>query len=155
MRFNRGYAAAEIMSNTSEAKWVLVDAEGCTLGRLSTMVAMRLMGKHRADYAPHVNSGDHVVVVNAGKIVVTGRKLDQKVYRWYSGYPGGLKELPLRRAIKSHPERVIEWAVQGMLPKSKLGNRLIRNLKVYAGAQHPHEAQRPESLAADDARKLA
>ncbi|HXI03477.1 MAG TPA: 50S ribosomal protein L13 [Candidatus Saccharimonadales bacterium] len=136
-------------------KWYLVDAEGCTLGRLSTVVARHLIGKHRADYAPHKDLGDHVIVVNAGKVNVTGRKRDQKIYRWYTGYPGGLKELPLRKALVSHPERVVEWAVQGMLPKTRLGSRMIRKLKVYAGAQHPHEAQRPEPLDASAARKSA
>lgn len=143
------------MSDTADSKWYLVDASGCTLGRLSTIVATHLMGKHRPAYSPHRLSGDHVVVVNAEKVVVTGRKMDQKVYRWYTGYPGGLKELPFRKAMKTHPERVIEWAVQGMLPKNKLGSRMIRNLKVYAGPQHPHAAQRPEALASDEARKLA
>ena len=142
-------------SETAEAKWYLVDAQGCTLGRLSTIVAMHLMGKHRARWSPHKVTGDHVVVINAEKIVVTGRKRDQKVYRWYSGYPGGLKELPFWKAMKSHPERVVEWAVEGMLPKNKLRSRMIRNLKVYAGDKHPHEAQRPEVLPADMARKLA
>jgi large subunit ribosomal protein L13 len=129
-----------------DPQWFVIDAEGKTLGRLSTVVATRLMGKHRPGYAPHRLFGDHVVVVNAEKIVVTGRKRDQKFYRWYSGYPGGLKELSLRRALDEHPHRVIEWAVQGMLPKNRLGSRMIRNLKVYAGEHHPHEAQRPEPL---------
>jgi large subunit ribosomal protein L13 len=132
-----------------------VDAEGCTLGRLSTFVATHLIGKHRPDYAPHRNAGDHVIVINAEKIEVTGRKLDQKVYRWYTGYPGGLRELPFRKAIANYPERVIEWAVHGMLPKTRLGSRMIRNLKVYAGPHHPHEAQKPEPLTADSARKQA
>lgn len=139
----------------AEAKWFVVDAEGCTLGRLSTLVATRLIGKHRAEYAPHVAFGDHVVVINAQKVLVTGRKRDQKFYHWYTGYPGGIKSLGLRKAMENHPERVIEWAVQGMLPKNRLGSRMIRNLKVYAGAQHPHEAQRPEPLAAAGGRKRA
>ncbi len=137
------------------AKWYVLDAEGCTLGRLSTVVATHLIGKHRAEYAPHVAFGDHVVVINAGKITVTGRKKDQKFYRWYTGYPGGLKQLSLRKAMETHPERVVEWAVQGMLPKNRVGSRMIRNLKVYAGPQHPHEAQRPEPLEATAARKRA
>lgn len=143
----------ETPSGEKAAKWYLVDAEGCTLGRLSTLVATRLIGKHRAEYSPHLAFGDHVVVVNAEKIRVTGRKKDQKFYRWYTGYPGGLKELSLRKAMETHPERVIEWAVEGMLPGNRLGSRMIRNLKVYAGPQHPHEAQRPEPLLASAARK--
>ena len=142
-------------SETADQKWYLVDAEGCTLGRLSTILATHLMGKHRPQYAPHKIFGDHVVVINASKIIVTGRKREQKVYRRYTGYPGGLRELPFRKAMESHPERVIEWAVHGMLPKNRLGSRMIRNLKVYAGPQHPHEAQNPEVLASDTARKLA
>lgn len=136
-------------------RWFLVDAEGKTLGRLSAAVAIRLMGKHRPDYAPHKLHGDHVVVVNAAKITVTGRKLDEKLYRRHTGYPGGFKEVTLKKALAEHPTNVIEWAVQGMLPKNKIGKRMIRNLKVYAGPQHPHEAQRPEPLAAAPARKSA
>jgi large subunit ribosomal protein L13 len=138
-----------------EPKWFVIDAEGRTLGRLSTLVASRLIGKHRPNYAPHRLFGDHVVVLNAAKVTVTGRKLDEKVYRRHTGYPGGLKELPLRKALASHPDRVIAWAVEGMLPKNRIGKRMIRNLKVYAGPQHPHEAQRPEPLELVAARKSA
>jgi large subunit ribosomal protein L13 len=138
-----------------EARWYVVDADGKTLGRLSTAVATRLIGKHRPNYAPHRLFGDHVIVVNAEKIVVTGRKRSQKVYHWHSGYPGGLKELPFAKAMEKHPTRVIEWAVQGMLPKNRLGSRMIRNLKVYKGPQHPHEAQQPEPIDLAPARKSA
>ena len=149
--------SAAAASNTAgdESQWFLVDAEGMTLGRLSTVIATRLMGKHRPNYAPHRAFGDHVVVVNAEKVEVTGRKRSQKMYRWYTGYPGGLKEISLSKALAEHPARVIEWAVQGMLPKNKLASRMIRNLKAYAGPQHPHQAQRPEPLAIAPARKTA
>ena len=138
-----------------QQQWYVIDAEGVTLGRLSTMVAGRLIGKHRPEYAPNRLFGDHVVVVNAGKVVVTGRKRTEKIYRRHTGYPGGLKELPLWKALAEHPTKVIEWAVEGMLPKNRIGQRMIRNLKVYAGPQHPHEAQRPEPLALPPARKSA
>ncbi|MBI3448514.1 MAG: 50S ribosomal protein L13 [Acidobacteria bacterium] len=138
-----------------QPKWYVVDAEGKTLGRLSTSIAMHLMGKHRPHYAPHQFFGDHVVVVNAGKIKVTGRKLDQKIYYWHTSYPGGLKELPLRKALAEHPVKVIQWAVEGMLPKNRIGKRMIRCLKLYAGPEHPHVAQRPEPLQSPAARKSA
>jgi len=140
---------------TDAPQWFLVDAEGKTLGRLSTTVATRLIGKHRPGYAPHRLFGDHVVVINAAKVAVTGRKRTQKIYRRHTGYPGGLKELPLGKALAKHPTNVIEWAVQGMLPKNKIGRRMIRNLKVYAGEKHPHEAQRPVPLDLTPARKSA
>jgi len=146
--------AAKAVSG-DEAQWFVVNAEGKTLGRLCTAVATRLMGKHRPNYAPHRAFGDHVVVINAEKITVTGRKRAQKFYRWYTGYPGGLKEISLAKALAEHPARVIEWGVQGMLPKNKLGSRMIRNLKAYAGPQHPHQAQRPEPLDLAPARKSA
>ncbi len=136
-------------------RWYIVDAEGRTLGRLSTVVAHHLMGKQRPGYAPHRLFSDHVVVVNAAKVVVTGRKRTQKIYHWHSGYPGGLKALPLGKALSERPERVVEWAVQGMLPKNRIGKRMIRNLMVYAGPGHPHDAQRPEPLETASARKSA
>jgi large subunit ribosomal protein L13 len=141
---------------TSEApRWYVIDADGKTLGRLSTVVANHLMGKQRPHYAPHRFFGDHVVVLNAGRIKVTGRKLDQKFYRRHTGYPGGFKEVTLRKTLAEHPVKVIEWAVQGMLPKSRIGKRMIRNLKIYTAAQHPHEAQRPEPLDLSPTRKSA
>jgi large subunit ribosomal protein L13 len=131
-----------------QRKWFLVDADGQVLGRLATRVASILRGKHKAMFTPHLDVGDHVVVVNAEKIHVTGRKRTDKMYRWHSGYIGGLREVPFEKMVRSHPERVIEWAVQGMLPKNRLGRAMAKKLKVYRGAAHPHEAQQPEPLAA-------
>jgi len=129
-----------------ERKWFVVDAQGQTLGRLATRVATILRGKHKPIYTPHVDCGDYVVVVNADKINVTGRKLDQKIYYRHSGYPGGLKEVSLRRQLQTHPERVVEAAVKGMLPKNRLGRQMYKKLKVYAGPDHPHQAQLPKPL---------
>jgi large subunit ribosomal protein L13 len=124
-------------------RWHLVDAEGQVLGRLAARVATLLMGKHRPDWAPHVDVGDHVVVINAAKVHLTGRKAEGKVYRTHSGYIGGLKETRAGTMLRTRPERVVEWAVTGMLPKTKLGRAMARKLKVYAGSEHPHQAQRP------------
>ncbi len=126
--------------------WFVVDATGQTLGRLATRVARMLRGKHKPTYSPSIDTGDYVIVVNAEKIHVTGRKLDQKVYYRYTGYPGGLREITLRDQLQKHPTRVVEHAVRGMLPKNRLGRQMIKKLKVYAGPDHPHEAQQPESL---------
>ena len=130
-----------------ERKWFVVDAEGQVLGRLATRVASILRGKHKSTFTPHLDVGDHVVVVNAEKIHVTGRKRTDKIYRWHSGYIGGLREVPFEKMVRTHPERVIEWAVQGMLPKNRLGRAMAKKLKVYRGAAHPHEAQQPQALA--------
>ena len=127
-------------------RWLLVDADGQTLGRLASRVAQILRGKHKPIYTPHLDTGDHVVVVNAEKVRLTGRKLDQKRYYRHSGYPGGLKETPVRKMLESHPERVIEYAVWGMLPKGKLGRQMFKKLKVYAGGEHPHAAQGPRPI---------
>jgi large subunit ribosomal protein L13 len=129
-----------------DRQWFVVDAEGKTLGRLSSRIAMILRGKHKPIYSPSVDAGDYVVVINAEKIRVTGQRLDQKFYRRHSGYMGGLREISLRKQLDSHPERVIEAAVRGMLPKNALGRKIIRKLKVYAGPDHPHFAQLPESM---------
>jgi large subunit ribosomal protein L13 len=129
-----------------ERDWFVVDAQDQTLGRLATRVATLLRGKHKPIYTPHVDCGDYVIVVNADKIHVTGQKLDQKIYYRHSGYPGGLKEVTLRRRLETHPERVVESAVRGMLPKTRLGRKMFKKLKVYAGPEHPHEAQQPTSL---------
>jgi large subunit ribosomal protein L13 len=129
-----------------EREWFVVDAAGQTLGRLSTRVARILRGKHKPTYSPSIDTGDYVIVVNAERIHVTGRKLDQKVYYRHSGYPGGLKEITLRNQLDRYPTRVIEHAVRGMLPKNRLGRRMFKKLKVYAGPDHPHEAQLPQSL---------
>lgn len=128
-------------------KWHVVDAEGKVLGRLAARVATLLIGKHKANWAPHVDVGDHVVVINAAKVELTRGKLRAKVYRWHSGYIGGLREVRADSMLKTHPERMIEWAVTGMLPKTKLGRAMAKKLKVYAGPEHPHAAQRPEPLA--------
>jgi large subunit ribosomal protein L13 len=129
-----------------ERKWFLVDADGQVLGRLATRVATILRGKHKPVYAPHLDVGDHVVIVNAEKVRLTGRKLKDKMYRWHTGYLGGLREVNAETMLRTHPERVIEWAVQGMLPKNRLGRAMGKKLKVYRGAAHPHRAQQPEAL---------
>jgi large subunit ribosomal protein L13 len=127
-------------------KWYLVDADGRVLGRLATRVATILRGKHKPTFSPHLDVGDHVVVINAGKVALTGRKATDKIYRWHSGYIGGLREVSAATMLRTHPERVIEWAVQGMLPKNRLGRAMARKLRVYRGSQHPHGAQRPTRL---------
>ena len=129
-------------------RWYLVDAEGQTLGRLATQIADTLRGKRRPDYTPHVDSGDFVVVVNADKIAVTGKKLDDKIYYRHSGYPGGLKSRTLREQLQRRPTEVLRSAVKGMLPKNRLAHAQIRKLKIYAGPDHPHQAQAPEPLEA-------
>ncbi|MCP4420499.1 MAG: 50S ribosomal protein L13 [Chloroflexi bacterium] len=126
-----------------EHKWFIVDAEGQTLGRLATRVATILRGKHKPGFSPSVDCGDYVVIINAEKIHVTGRRLDQKMYYRHSGYPGGLTEISLRDQLEKFPTRPMEAAVKGMLPKGKLGRKIYKKLKVYAGSEHPHEAQQP------------
>ena len=127
-------------------EWYVVDATGQTLGRLATKIATILRGKHKPIYTPHMDCGDYVIVINADKIRVTGKKLDQKVYYRHSGYPGGLKSITLREQLRKHPTRVIQAAVRGMLPKNRLGRRMIKKLKVYASDSHPHQAQQPKVL---------
>jgi large subunit ribosomal protein L13 len=129
-----------------ERAWYVVDAEGQTLGRLASSVAAILRGKHKPIYSPSVDCGDYVIVLNADKIEVTGRRLDQKKYYRHSLYIGGLKEITMRDQLQQHPERVLESAVRGMLPKNALGRKMFKKLKVYAGGEHPHEAQQPEPL---------
>jgi large subunit ribosomal protein L13 len=129
-----------------ERKWYVVDAEGKTLGRLATQIAMILRGKNKPIYTPHVDTGDYVIVINAEKIVLTGKKLDQKMYRHHSLYPGGLKETPYRKLIAEKPEFVISEAVRGMLPKGPLGRKMLKKLKVYRGPEHDNQAQQPEFL---------
>lgn len=133
--------------------WWIVDAEGMTLGRLSTVVADRLSGKHKPTWTPFTDTGDHVVVVNAEKVRLTGAKWSDKMYRHHSGYPGGLKEIAAEKLVQRHPERLVEFAVKGMLPKSKLGRAMGRKLKVYAGPKHPHEAQQPRALSIPGAKR--
>jgi large subunit ribosomal protein L13 len=129
-----------------ERQWYVVDAEGQTLGRLASEIAKILKGKHKPIYAPNLDTGDFVIVVNAQKIHVTGRKMDQKLYHRHSGYPGGLTSVTLREQLSRHPTRVIRAAVRGMLPHNRLGRSMLRKLKVYAGDSHPHAAQEPKSL---------
>ncbi len=126
--------------------WYVVDAEGQTLGRLATRVASVLRGKHKPTFTPHLDLGDHVIVVNADKIVVTGAKSEQKQYHSHSGYPGGLRSVPFAQQFEKDPTRIVESAVKGMLPKNKLGRAMGRKLKVYAGPDHPHAAQQPATL---------
>jgi large subunit ribosomal protein L13 len=129
-----------------ERKWYVVDADGKVLGRLATRIATILRGKHKPMFAPHLDVGDHVIVLNAERVHLSGRKRTDKMYRWHTGYIGGLREVRAEGMLKAHPERVIEWAVQGMLPKNRLGRAMAKKLKVYRGSAHPHEAQRPEVL---------
>jgi len=129
-----------------ERRWFVVDAQGQTLGRLATRIATVLRGKHKPIYTPHMDCGDYVIVVNADKIHVTGQKLEQKTYYRHSGYPGGLRQVSLRRQLQVHPDRVIEAAVRGMLPHNRLGRKMFKKLKIYAGPTHPHEAQQPTAL---------
>lgn len=126
--------------------WLLVDAKDQTVGRLATQIAQFLRGKHKVDYTPNQPGGDFIIVINANKVVFTGAKLDKKIYTRYSGYQGGLKEIKARDMLQKRPERVIERAVWGMLPKNRLGRKLIRRLKVYAGSNHPHQAQKPVDM---------
>ncbi len=130
-----------------EKKWILIDAEGLVVGRLASIVAMRLRGKHKATYTPHVDDGDNIVIINAGKAVFTGKKYTDKKYFWHTGYPGGIKERTARQIFEGRfPERVIEKAIERMIPRGPLGRRQMKNLRVYPGAEHPHEAQQPVKL---------
>jgi large subunit ribosomal protein L13 len=131
---------------TIRGDWYLVDASDKTLGRLASQIAHRLKGKHKADYSPHVDMGDHIVVLNAEKIKVTGNKLDDKIYWHHTGAIGGIKSIALGKLLKEHPERAIEFAVKGMLPKNILGRRMYKKLHVFAGGEHPHQAQQPKAL---------
>jgi large subunit ribosomal protein L13 len=126
--------------------WFVVDASGKTLGRLATALAMRLRGKHKPQYTPHVDTGDHIIVLNADKIAVTGNKLEDKTYYWYTGAIGGIKSRTLDKMLAQHPERVIEIAVKGMLPKNPLGRAMFKKLHVFPGEKHPHAAQQPKPL---------
>jgi len=130
---------------TIDRKWLLIDAEGKTLGRLATEVARLLRGKHKPTYTPFIDTGDYVVVINASKMVLTGKKLDQKFYRYHTGFPGGLKETSYRNLMAKNPEKALELAVKGMLPKNSLGRQMFKKLHVYAGAEHEQTAQKPEA----------
>jgi len=127
-----------------EHKWCVIDAQGQAVGRLAVVIARRLCGKHKPIYTPHIDTGDYVIVVNAEKILLTGNKLEQKIYYKHSGYPGGLKMIKAKNLLQRKPERVLEHAVKGMLPKSRLGRRMYKKMKIYTGPNHPHEAQQPE-----------
>jgi len=127
-------------------EWFLIDAEGKTLGRMASEIALRLRGKHKPEFTPHVDTGDYIVVVNAEKVAVTGNKMNDKMYHHHTGYVGNLKSINLKDLLQKHPERVIEKAVKGMLPKNPLGRQMYRKLKVYAGPEHPHAAQEPKDL---------
>lgn len=130
-----------------DKKWILIDAEGVVLGRLASIVAQRLRGKHKPSFTPHMDMGDNVVVINADKIQMTGDKRDGKLYYWHTGYPGGIKSRTARQILEGdHPERVVQKAVERMIPRNRLGRKQMTNLRVYAGAAHPHEAQQPEVL---------
>jgi len=131
-------------ANEVERKWYVLDAAGVPLGRVAAEAARLLRGKHKPIFTPNVDTGDFVIIVNAKKTLLTGNKLDNKKYRWHSGYPGGLKEMTYRTLMNKKPERALEHAVKGMLPHNKLGAQMYRKLKVYAGAEHPHLAQKPE-----------
>lgn len=131
---------------TVRRDWYVVDATGKTLGRLATQLAHRLRGKHKASYTPHVDTGDNIIVLNAGKVRVTGQKLTDKFYHHHTGYMGGLKTTSLEKLLQKHPERAIEFAVKGMLPKNPLGRKMFKKLHVFAGAEHPHAAQQPKAL---------
>ena len=129
-----------------ERRWHVIDAEGQVVGRIATKAAKLLQGKHRAQYVPYIDTGDHVVVINAAKVKLTGRKEQQKLYRTHSGYEGGLREVRATDVRKAKPQRIVEEAVRGMLPKNKLGDAMYRKLKVYEGAEHPHAAQKPSAI---------
>ncbi len=129
-----------------DKKWYVVDAEGQTVGRLASQVAAVLRGKNKPTFTPHVDCGDNVIIINAEKAVFTGKKLDQKLYRHHSGYAGGLKEATAREVLNKHPERILMHAIKGMLPKNSLGRKQLTNVRIYAGAEHNHEAQQPIEL---------
>ena len=134
---------------TVKKDWILVNAEDQVLRRLASKVAKRLRGKYKPDFTPHVDGGDYVIIINAEKIRVTGRKAQQKRYKRYSGYPNGLKETVYEDMLAKHPERILEHAIRGMLPKNRLGRQMFKKLKVYAGGEHPHGVQKPETLNLD------
>ena len=135
-----------VNSETARRDWLLVDADGKTLGRLATEVARRLRGKHKPEFTPHADAGDYVVIINAAKVHATGNKHEGKVYWRHTGHPGGIKSTTLGKMLAEHPERVIEKAIKGMLPKGPLGYAQFRKLKVYPGAEHPHAAQQPKTI---------
>lgn len=142
----QSYKTLSANDSTVDKKWVVVDAEGQVLGRLASKVASLLRGKHKPSFTPHVDCGDNVIVINAEKVRLTGNKLSQKEYIRFTGYPGGQRSVRADVMLKKHPERLVENAVKGMLPKSRLGRQVFTNLRVYVGSEHPHEAQNPEMI---------
>jgi len=144
------YKTISANDKTVQKEWLLVDAEGQTLGRLASKVAKLIRGKHKPDFTPHVDGGDYVIVINADKIKLTGKKWSDKVYVRHTGYPGGRREITAEQMLAKHPERLIEKAVKGMLPKNKLGAKMYKNLYVYAGAEHKQEAQKPRKFDLND-----
>jgi len=135
-------------------KWYVIDATGKPLGRLATLTATLLRGKHKPTYTPHLDTGDHVIIINAGQVVLTGKKAVQKMWYRHSGRPGGLKAIPYGELLKERPEKAVELAVKGMLPHNRLGRDMVKKLKVYAGSAHPHEAQRPEAFRGFDREEI-
>ncbi len=134
-----------------QRRWYLIDADGKVLGRMASQIATILRGKHKPIYTPHTDTGDHVIVINASKVKLTGNKRQEKFYAWHSGYPGGFKSILAGKLLAQRPQRVIEFAVKGMLPKNKLGRAMFKKLKVYAGPNHPHQAQQPKPLEVEQA----
>lgn len=143
---SRSYKTLSANRNTVEKKWLVVDVEGQVLGRAASKIASLLRGKHKPYYTPHVDCGDNVIVINADKVRLTGKKWDDKEYIRHTGYPGGQRITLAKEMLQKHPERLVEFAVKGMLPKNRLGRQIYRNLRVYTGAEHPHEAQSPENF---------
>ncbi|SDQ25324.1 50S ribosomal protein L13 [Flagellimonas zhangzhouensis] len=144
------YKTISANKSTVNKEWLLVDAEGQTLGRMASKIAKFLRGKYKPSYTPHVDCGDNVIVINAEKVTMTGNKWDDKEYQRYTGYPGGQRSATAKEVLSKHPERIVENAVKGMLPKNKLGAELFRNLKVYSGAEHGQEAQKPKAINLND-----
>lgn len=140
---SRSYKTLSANRQTVEKQWLVIDVEGQVLGRAASQIAHILRGKHKPSYTPHVDCGDNVIVLNADKIRMTGNKWSKKKYLRHTGYPGGQREIVANDMLEKHPTRIVEYAVKGMLPKSKLGSQMLRNLRVYAGTEHPHEAQEP------------
>ena len=146
------YKTLSATPDTIQKEWILIDAENQTLGRLATRVANVLRGKHKPSYTPHMDCGDNVIIINAEKVILTGNKMTDKTYVRHTGYPGGQRFSTPKQLLTSHPERIVEHAIRGMLPKNRLGDALYRNLKVYAGPEHPHQAQNPKVVNLNDIR---
>ncbi len=146
------YKTLSATPQTIQKEWILIDAENQTLGRLATRVANVLRGKHKPSYTPHMDCGDNVIIINAEKVILTGNKLTDKTYVRHTGYPGGQRFSTPKQLLATHPERIVEHAVRGMLPKNRLGDALYRNLKVYVGPEHPHQAQNPKVVNLNDIR---